>query len=128
MSAGAPVPLPRLWFGLFGAPAAWAVQLIVNYALIAHACYPATVPLARPVISGARGISFAVAAACLGVACCAAWVAWRSVADARREPANGGAAAGRERFMARAGLIVSVLFTFAVLMAATPIFARGACG
>ena len=109
--------LPRLWFGIFGAPAGWAVQLIVDYAIVAHACYPARVPLADPVIGAARGISFGVACVCLAVAVLAA-----------THSASEGASAGRVRFMATAGLIVSVLFTFAIVMAALPLITRSACG
>jgi len=119
--------LPRLWFGIFGAPAGWAVQLIVDYAIVAHACYPARVPLADPVIGAARGISFGVACVCLAVAVLALWTASRSVLAATHS-ASEGASAGRVRFMATAGLIVSVLFTFAIVMAALPLITRSACG
>jgi len=34
-----------LWFGLFGAPFFWSVQLIATYAVAAHTCFPQRVPL-----------------------------------------------------------------------------------
>ena len=133
MIGDAPVPLPRLWFGLFGAAAAWAVQLIANYAIVAHACYPATVPLTRPVIASAHGLAIAISVACLLVAASAILVARGSVrqtrAASRSAPAHPvDAQHGRTRFMAVAGLIVSVLFTFAVLMSSLPLVTRAACG
>ena len=133
MIAPAPVSLPRLWFGLFGAPAAWALQLIANYAIVAHACYPATVPLAHPVIASAHGLAIAISFACLLVAVSALLAARGSVRQTsdvgRSTPADTrDARPGRTHFMAVAGLIVSVLFTFAVLMSSLPLFARPACG
>src|SRR6185503_3538997 len=123
--APAPVSLPRLWFGLFGAPAAWALQLIANYAIVAHACYPATVPLAHPVIASAHELAIAISFACLLVAVSALLAARGSVRQTsdvgRSTPADTrDARPGRTHFMAVAGLIVSVLFTFAVLMSSLP--------
>lgn len=127
------VPLPLLWFGVFGAPFAWAVQLIVNYAIVAHACFPDGVPLEQPVFSGARAVSLCVSAVCLLTAVAAILVARRSLE--RTQPPAGdagervlGTGRGRARFMAMAGLIVSILFTFGVLMAALPLLTRSACG
>ena len=43
-----------LWFGLFGAPVAWSLQLLASYALVAHGCYPDAEPMAMPVVPGLR--------------------------------------------------------------------------
>ena len=39
------VPLWRQGFGVYAAPAAWAVQLLVGYSLTAYACHPGPVAL-----------------------------------------------------------------------------------
>jgi hypothetical protein len=137
--AGHPAPaetlvsLRLLWFGVFGAPFAWALQLIVDYAIVAHACFPDGVPLSRPVFGGARAVSLGVSAVCLAIAIAAILVARRSLRLTSRAAGDSrqqvlGTGQGRARFMAMAGLIVSILFTFAVLMAALPLLTRSACG
>jgi len=37
-----------LFFGLFGAPIVCGIDLLADYALVGHACYPGTEPLASP--------------------------------------------------------------------------------
>ena len=119
-----------LWFGLFGAPAAWSVQTLVNLAVAAHACYPRLEPLASPMIPGVRVIVIVVSAIALLVAASATVVAWRAWSHTRREHhENSGRASrhghhtavletgeGRTRFMAFAGFMMSV--TFLLLSAA----------
>jgi hypothetical protein len=126
------VPLHWLWFGIFGAPFAWALQLIVDYAIIAHACFPDGVPLLRPVFGGARAVSLSVSAVCVLIALAAILVARRSLDRTRRATGSEqqllDTGQGRARFMAMAGLLVSILFTFGVLMAALPLIPRSACG
>jgi hypothetical protein len=129
-SEGHPAPargragLPALWFGLFGAPVAWAVQTLVNLPIAAHACFPALEPHATPVVAGLRGMVFGVSLAALVVAALATAVAWRSWSRTREEhQASSGSGArhdrstaaletgeGRTRFMALAGLMTSVTF------------------
>jgi hypothetical protein len=129
-SEGHPAPergragLPALWFGLFGAPAAWAVQTLVNLPLVAHACFPALRPLPMPVVGGLRGMVFGVSLVVLVVAALATAVSWRSWSRTREEhQASSGSGArlyrstaaletgeGRTRFMALAGLMTSMTF------------------
>lgn len=42
------VGLGALWFGLFGAAAAWSVQELVSFAVVSHSCYPDWHPRAAP--------------------------------------------------------------------------------
>ncbi len=39
------VSTAALFAGLFASPVAWGLQLIINYGLAAHACYPGDMPL-----------------------------------------------------------------------------------
>jgi hypothetical protein len=42
------VGLMALLYSLFAAPIIWAGDLMVDYGLVGHACYPGDVPLGRP--------------------------------------------------------------------------------
>lgn len=126
------VPLPALWFGLFGAPAAWALQTIADYSLVAHYCYPSDAPLRAPTVGGVRGLGLAVSAIVLIVvllALATAFHSWREIRhghDAEHhELAEVGE--GRARFMALAGILLSVVFLFAVLMNAVPLITDSLC-
>lgn len=129
--AARPVALGRLWFGLFAAPAAWSTQVIVNYALVAHFCYPNREPLAAPTFGGVRLVGIVVSVAAVAVALAALGVArgswrathgYRGAGDERLD-----ARSGRAQFMAMAGLILSGVFLFAVLMNAAPLVALPVC-
>ena len=130
------VALPLLWFGLFGAPIAWALQLISNYALMAHFCYPQATPEAAPTFGGVRAIAILISAILLVVgvaALIASLYAWRATKDERRilatsahhETAEIGE--GRTRFMAISGTVVSAIFVWAVIMAGVPLVAMPIC-
>ena len=126
------VPQWRLWFGLFGGPAAWSVQTIVAYALNAHACFPRDVPLANPTFDPVRVVTAAAMIALLMISLASLWVAYH----AWRHTRNGGlgehrevleVGEGRTRFMAFAGVLLSSIFAFGILMNAIPIVALPAC-
>lgn len=127
--AGHPAPernkvaLSALWFGLFGAPAAWAVQTLVNYSIAAHVCYPRTVPLGAPTIG--RGAMWAVLVGIsvvmliIGIAAgLTAFHTWQ-----RTSHESGGhtywvldTGDGRTRFMAISALMTSSVFVLAMLV------------
>lgn len=126
------VGLPELWFGLFGAPAAWSAQLISNYALMGHFCYPRDTPLASPTFGGVRALSIVISAILLLVGAAALATAlhsWEAARYRRRaehhEVAEIGE--GRTRFMAMAGILVSGIFVYALLMAGIPLIAMPVC-
>lgn len=126
------VGLPPLWFGLFGAPAAWAAQLISNYALMSHFCYPRDTPLASPTFGAVRPLAIVISAVLLLVAAAALFVALHSWNETRyrrnaeqHEVAEIGE--GRTRFMAMAGILVSGIFVYGVLMAGVPLITMPVC-
>ena len=49
------VGLAEIFCGLFAAPIVWAGDLMVDYGLIGHACYPGDLPLGEPT----AGLGFA---------------------------------------------------------------------
>ena len=113
-------------FALFGAPLAWSLQLASGYALSAHACFPADIPLVAPVWGSLwwilLGIDFAAvsisAAALLTAFGCRA--AWRGTM-----PQNAGER--RNRFLAHWSVLVSALFSIAVVFTILMLFIEPVC-
>lgn len=120
------VPLPRLWFGIFAGPAAWALQTIIDYALVAHFCYPDDSPVSAPAFGGARGVALLVSLLMLVVVLLSLMTAYRSWSATRHGHDNEHhelleVGEGRARFMAFSGVLVSIVFLFAVIMNALPL-------
>jgi hypothetical protein len=120
----------RVWVGLFGGAASWAVQLIANYALVAHFCHPKEVPLSAPAFGGTRSVVIAISAVLLAAAVASWMVAWRTwrhtaPADTAGTPMTGGGGWGH--FAALAGLFVGAIFCFAIAMNAVPAFIGAVC-
>ena len=123
-----------LWFGLFGAAGAWTVQLIANYAIAAHGCFPRMVPLTRPVWGQATltislvAISiFAIVAAV--AALLAACISWRRTSDEMGGKSHWllETGEGRTRFMAAAGMMASSVFLLAILFHFSAVVLLGHC-
>ncbi len=117
---------PALTFAVFGAPVAWLLQLIVGYALSAHACYPLDVPLVAPVWPRLWwwliGIDMG-AVVIAGAALFTAWgchVAWRGV-----DPRSPGEL--RNRFIAHWSVLTSALFSIAVVFTIVMLFIQPVC-
>ncbi|HUP06545.1 MAG TPA: hypothetical protein VMU47_05300 [Caldimonas sp.] len=113
------VPGWLITVGLFGAPAAWSVQSLLDVGLSGYACYPKDEPLATPIWSG---LSIALAGAnvvallvCV-IAGVVAFVAYRRSGAERPGSAHHllESGDGRTRFLALAGVLTSVLFVVAV--------------
>jgi hypothetical protein len=111
-----------LWFGLWGAPTAWSVQLLVDYAVAAYGCYPHRTPLMRPAVpvqvitAIVGGIALVVALAAL-TASARSWLAARRAGAPAEDEARAGAVPlSRIRFMAVAGFITSLLFACGVVL------------
>lgn len=122
-----------LWFGLFGAPLVWSLQILIGYAFDSHGCFPHRRPLATPVFSWLWTLQLVVGLVCLAIALAAAVVAWRAWQSTYDE--RGGdherlleVGEGRTRFMAFAGVLVSVLFALGVVLNLIPMFLVPACG
>lgn len=110
--------LVRPLFGVFGAPAAWIFQLVLNYALATYPCMPNDMPYASVPSSWAwdRPVLFAINLIALVVAFAAALL---STADWRRTRAWNarGPLKAREtriRFLAYCGLMTGWGFLAAI--------------
>lgn len=126
------VSLPTLWFGIFGAPAAWAVELITGYSLIAHYCYPRDVPLNTSPYGALRvtGMIVCIVLVLVGIAALVTAVrSWRETRhghDAEHHELLE-VGEGRVRFMAFGGILLSTMFLFALIMSALPVFTNSLC-
>jgi len=136
------VALGALWFGLFGGPAAWTVQTLVDLPLASHACFPRLEPLATPVLHGLQGIVLAVSIAAVLISLAATLVAWRSWSRTRAEQQQGAGKGsdhdhpsalletgeGRTRFMALSGLLLSVTFVLVTAAQLATVLLVAPCG
>lgn len=122
-----------LFAGMVIAPVAWALQVLIGYALAAHACYPANVALATPLWANLRTIVGATSAALWLVlisGCAIAWRNWKSTLP----QSNAGldetirSGSGRPRFMALCGVMVSGLFAIVLLFTSVGILWVPSCG
>ena len=126
------VPLWALWAGLFGGPLLWSVQLLANYAFVAHSCYPTSMPRTTPTFGGVWGLALGISIVALVGTAAAGLVALRSWRATRDEKAGAAAslldtAEGRTRFMAMTGLVLSGIFLLAVLANGLPLFMVRPC-
>jgi hypothetical protein len=136
------VALAALWFGLFGGPAAWSIQTLINLPVASHGCFPRLSPLSIPVTGGLRGIAFTVSILALLVCSAALATSFRSWSRTRHEQqdatgdarAHGPAQAlaetgeGRTRFMALSGVLLSVTFLLVSLVHTAALFMVSPCG
>lgn len=128
------VSLAALWFGLFGAPAAWSVQTLADYATNAHGCFPRLYPLALPTIGASRmsAVLGVVSAVAVVIGAAALAVSLHSY-QATRHESRGEAhellevGEGRTRFMALSGVMLSALFLLASLVHAASVFLLAEC-
>lgn len=125
MQARLPVGF-ALAFAVFGAPAAWLVQLIVNYALSAHACFPIDIPLVTPVwgplwyiLIGVDMTAIIVAGASFFVAL-GQWTAWRGASMTH-------IGERRNRYIAQWAVLTSTLFSIAVIFTIVMLFIEPVC-
>ncbi|MGR8981704.1 MAG: hypothetical protein ACU84H_16670 [Gammaproteobacteria bacterium] len=77
----------RILVGLFGAPAAWLLQLTISESVAAHACYPYRAPLPEPIWGQLLVFLDVIALACLLAALLSGLVAWNSWRQIARKPA-----------------------------------------
>lgn len=115
-----------LAFAVFGAPTAWLTQLIVNYALSAHACYPIDIPLLTPVwgplwyiLIGIDMTAIIVAGGAFLVSL-GQWRAWRGASMIR-------VGERRNRFIAQWAVLTSTLFSIAVVFTIVMLFIEPVC-
>lgn len=107
------------WLGIGLAPAAWILQIAVNYALTPFLCRWDRGPLALQVVSAA-----ALLAAGVGIGLC--WKEWRVHGGGGLLHAGSGLG-DRPRFMALTGLLFGALLWLLILLQAIPTFVVPPC-
>ena len=134
---GGPPPI-LLYYGLLAPPAIWAFEFMLNYALASHACFPSGEARAS-VLPGWNWIWWALLE--INLACLVAsaagmftsYASWRRLLrpsvdrhsdehDDILEPGE-----GRARVFAASGLLVSMLFTLAILSSTESLGAISTC-
>jgi hypothetical protein len=123
-----PVASRRLWAGLLLAPGAWLFAEIVGYYMASRSCEPGRpgLPLegfSEPRVAHVVLVVLMLVASLSGLAL--ATGSWRAL-SARRE-ARPAPEIGRARFMALAGVLVSVLFTGGLVLFGISAFVVNAC-
>lgn len=129
------VGLAALAFGLAAPPLAWAGQLVTNYAIASHVCFPGGQPLAGLAVEAhpAWLVLLIVELLALAIAVSAGGVAYASWRSTRKE-AEGETShmfekgEGRTRFLALWGLITSVGFVIAIGFSLIGLFVVPLCG
>ena len=128
------VGLGALWFGLLAAPLAWSAQLMADYALIAHSCFPSTGQRDTLLYPSAAAIVLIVSALAIlaGIAgIVVAALSYRRVggdhAADRTQVHDAPIGVGRARFMALAGILASTLFLGGIVLHAVGILMLAPC-
>lgn len=107
-----------LWFGVLGGPVAWTTQLIVNYSLEEwFACAPSTTAQGEVFGLGVPTTALIVSAALTAIAVAAGIVSLRCY---RNIQANGDEVVTRQKWMALAGIMNSVLYLIVILASFGP--------
>jgi hypothetical protein len=112
-----PVSLPVLWFAFLGGPAGWTAHLLASFPLVPVACDMGTNALLNAIT--------AVTALVCAAAAVTGWIALRRLPAG--QPGTVGDPFGRARFMARAGIILGIFFTFVTLVEGLPPLLHDAC-
>jgi hypothetical protein len=114
-----------MWFGLFGAPFAWAAQHVTGVMLTIAACHDgAAGPDWRPDVDRIAAVVTAAAALVAVLALLSAVAAWRSARDADDDDPP---PAGRIHFLGIVGLTISPLFLAIILMSGLGTISLSAC-
>jgi len=114
-----------MWFGLFGAPFAWAVQHVAGVALTIRECHDNTAgPDLGLDVDAVAAVVTAVTALVAVLGLLSAVAAWRSTRDADdSDPPP----AGRIHFLGIVGLTISPLFLAIILMSGIGSTSMAAC-
>jgi hypothetical protein len=124
-----------LAFAILAGPAAWGLQLLVNYGFSSQACYPRQYPRAVPPDNWAwlpYGL-MAVTALAFLLAAAAGWVGYSRL---RKMQAGSGAGharlievgEGRARFLSACGLWIGTLFAVALAFDGLGLMLEPTCG
>ncbi|WP_297296033.1 hypothetical protein [uncultured Methylovirgula sp.] len=135
-----PHPAPRrgtistalLFLGLFAGPVVWGLQLVINFALASHACFPDGAPLAAPAWHSAWGVIlllnlFAAVVALAGAAL--SYQHWQATRMEHHGDASHAieAGEGRTRFLALWGVMTGLGFLAAILFNTIALFMVPQC-
>jgi hypothetical protein len=106
-----------LWLAVLGSAVIWFIQMQTSYSLVTWAC-----SVQRNWPLHVVSLLFLILAAVPGVV---AWQQWRT--DARDDRERRSAGAGRRRFMAMLGLMLTALFVLLIVAQAIPSFFFNPC-
>jgi hypothetical protein len=104
-----------LWLGLFVPPVAWFAAQQVGFVLTPWIC-----------LTGRRWVLFVVTGAALAAAAVAGIAAWRRLTSAGRSTSPG-PLERRRRYLAAAGVLLSLYFLLAIAAFAIPDLLQGPC-
>lgn len=128
------VGIAALWFGLLAAPLAWSAQLMADYALIAHSCFPSTGQRDTLLYPSVGTIVLIVSALAILTSIAGVVVAARSYGrigghheSDRQQFHDAPVATGRARFMALAGILASSLFLGGIVLHTVGILMLSPC-
>lgn len=119
----------RIWYGILGAPVAFGIQEVLSWLISSGAC-PSGSPAdigGVPLFTDTRAILWGIAAAAFVIALGALWVgisSWRRSEDPSFLSIR---ARLRPDYMAAAAMLVSAVFTIAILWEAAIIFVLPQC-
>ena len=119
-------------FGLLAAPAAWALHLLVSYALSSFACFPKGEAVRAPIWTALRPLLWSIDIVAIAIGIVAGLVAWRSWQRSQQEARGGAhtlidAGEGRTRFLALCGMLASGGFLLALAFASVGLIVVPAC-
>lgn len=135
-------PIGRTLVALFGAPAAWVMQVSLSEPIAAYACYPHQVPLSAPLWVELPMILAIIGLVCLGAGLFSgyvAWTSWRQTSNrfsvARKTNAHQvendargtGVDEGQARFLTMLGMMSSALFIVAIIFTCCAVFLVPPC-
>jgi hypothetical protein len=123
-----------LAFAVLGAAAAWSIQLLVDYGLSAHRCFPTATPVIADTVPGSWAyplvVAFNIVAIMLAIlSTLAARTIWNQTKEEHASPTHHLLAAGegRTRFLAMCGQLAGIGFLAAILFDTPAIYMVPRC-
>ncbi|MGZ5056884.1 MAG: hypothetical protein ACXWE3_00450 [Methylobacter sp.] len=115
-----------IWLGLFGAPAAWVMQVFFSEPFAAYACFPHRVPLPEPIWAGFSTIMIVISIGCFALALLsgfAVWTSWRRY----RKGSDVKVGEDRNRFLIKLSIFSNFIFTVAIIFNIFAVFLVPPC-